>query len=81
TVLATTEAPGGVAFVAGLELEGIAARLSGRVLPGLPEFAARVAPAASPRQVQAAHDWLARQGFAANPFPGTISDAIQEVTS
>lgn len=85
TVLATEEAPGGVAFVAGLALEGIAARLAGRPLPGLAEFAARVAPLvaprAAPRQVEAAHAWLTREGFAATPFPGTISDAIQEVTT
>jgi hypothetical protein len=84
-VLATEEAPGGVAFVAGLALEGIAARLAGRPLPGLAEFAACIAPLAAPlaapRQAEAAHAWLTREGFAANPFPGTISDAIQEVTT
>jgi hypothetical protein len=80
TVLATEDAPGGVAFVAGLEIGRIARQFAGRPLPGIPEFAARIAPNAPDTQVRAAHDWLTRQGFAGSAFPTTTCDAIQEVT-
>ncbi len=81
TVLATEEAPGGVAFVAGIEIGHIARQFAGHRLPDIPEFAARIAPDASRARVLAAHDWLTRQGFAGSPFPTTTSDAIQEVTT
>lgn len=68
-VLVTPQDPQGAAFVCGVEVVPLLARLGQGPLPDRAGFAARVLPDTPPETAARIHDWLAERGIGSAPVP------------